>query len=298
MMSSTVRCRTRPRAPAPAEQPELAPELLGLTVVYRGLTVLSPAPRSLRRHSRRQLRKIAESIRNFGFLDPILVDAEYRIIAGHGRYEAAKMLGLKMVPTICVSHLTPEQVRVLRITHNRLAELAEWDEALLAIEWQELEALDLSIPLEVTGFETVDIDRIIAAVSAGSAEQVEDPVPEPEIRAVSRLGDRWLLGSHRLNCADALQASSYRDLLGGERAQMVFTDPPYNVPIQGHVSGLGRTQHREFAMASGEMSEAQFTEFLTTMCRQLVTFASDGAIHYLCMDWRHMRELLAAGATA
>lgn len=297
-MTSAIRSRCRPQASAPDRSPELALEPLALTVSYLCVTVLSPAPRRLRRHSRRQLLKIAESIRTFGFLDPILVDAENRIIAGHGRYEAAKMLGLKKVPTICATLLSPEQIRAYRITHNRLAELAEWDEELLAIEWQELEVLDLNFSLDITGFETPDIDRIFAAVSAASAGDGEDPVPEPNPHAVSRLGDRWLLGQHRLQCADALEAASYRDLLAGEVAQMVFTDPPYNVPIIGHVSGLGRRRHREFAMASGEMSESQFTEFLTTLHRHLVLFASDGAIHFVCMDWRHMKELLTAGEAA
>ena len=296
-MSAAFRTRRRPEALASAEQPELAPELLALTVIYLCLTVLSPAPRRLRRHSRRQLLKIAESIRTFGFLDPILVDAENRIIAGHGRFEAAKMLGRKKVPTICVTHLTDEQIRVLRIGLNRLAELAEWDEPLLAIELQELEALDLNFPLEVTGFETPDLDRYMAGLTAGEGD-VEDLVREPDTRAVSRLRDRWLLGQHCLLCADALEAASYRDLLAGEVAQMVFTDPPYNVPIIGHVSGQGRARHREFAMASGEMSKAQFTEFLTTLFGHLVAFSSDGAIHYVCMDWRHLRELLAAGDAA
>jgi DNA modification methylase len=178
-----------------------------------------------------------------------------------------------------------------------LAELGGWDQELLALELGELSGMELDFDLEITGFETADLDRLLAPPSTGTAAE-EDAVPEPGPRAVSRLGDLWLLGSHRLLCADARQEAAYQRLLGGETAQLIFTDPPYNVPIQGHVSGLGGVQHREFAMASGEMSEAEFTEFLAVLFSRLVAASADGSIHFICMDWRHMGEVLAAGRLA
>jgi DNA modification methylase len=116
--------------------------------------------------------------------------------------------------------------------------------------------------------------------------------------SVAKPGDLWLLGEHRILCGDSLDPRSYERLLGGERAAMVFTDPPYNVPIEGHVSGLGAVKHREFSMASGEMSEAQFTDFLTRLCKLAAQHSDDGSLHYVFMDWRHLAELLAAGKAA
>lgn len=289
-MTLSVRARRRPGEPTP--YPAL-PESLSLAIHYRLLGDLKPAERLARQHSRKQLQQIAASIRQFGFVSPILVDAEGRIVAGHGRVEAAKSLKLHEVPTVCLAHLSETQLRAYRLADNRLAELAGWDAELLTLELGELTALELDFDLEITGFETADLDRLLAPASAETASE-EDAFRAPECPAASRSGDLWLLGSHRLLCADARQEAVYQRLLGGETAQMVFTDPPYNVPIQGHVSGLGQVQHREFAMASGEMSEAEFTTFLTTLFSRLVSASVDGAIHFICMDWRHMGEVLAA----
>src|SRR3954451_20395041 len=154
--------------------------------------------------------------------------------------------------------------------------------------------------LPITGFELPEIDILIselspAASDGDAADEVFKPTSGP---AVSRPGDIWQIGQHRLICADSTKAESYQALLGPERAQMVFTDPPYNVPIAGHVGGLGAIQHREFAMASGEMFESEFTSFLASVFGQLAVYSADGALHFVCMDWRHMRELLAAGGEA
>ena len=227
-----------------------------LEVIRRALEDLRPYERNPRKHPQRQIAKLVSSIREFGFLIPILVEAEGRIIAGHARVQAAKELGLAEVPTIAVDHLTEAQVRAFRIADNRLAELATWDEQALAIELKALSELDLSFDVEIMGFELGEIDILIERAEAGGDPDEADEIPELDevTPPVSEVGDLWHLGEHRLLCADALLAESYQALLGGQRAQMVFTDPPYNVPINGHVCGSGKTRHAEFVMASGEMT--------------------------------------------
>ena len=219
---------------------------------------LTPYKNNARTHSKKQIKQIASSIKRFGFNNPVLVDDAGEIIAGHGRVEAAKLLGLVGVPTLRLFHLSPAEKRAYILADNRLAEKAGWDREILAIELQGL--IDLDFEVEITGFETPEIDILLDqdAESNGNVSGPEDDVPVlPAGRAVARPGDLWALGPHRLLCGNALDASAYDALLTGERADMVFTDPPYNVPIDGHVSGLGRVRHREFAMASGEMSEAE-----------------------------------------
>jgi hypothetical protein len=297
--SSATRTEGR-RAPDPNESSREAPprasELRDLHVEERAIDSLRPRRRNPRTHSAKQIRQIADSIREFGFTNPLLVDATGTVIAGHGRLRAAKQLGMVTVPTIRLDHLSQEQIRALVIADNKLAELAGWDQDLLALELQDLAELDLDFELEVIGFETPEIDLLV-----GHAEKSEEPDPadeisalDPEAPAVSRLGDLWSIGPHRLLCGDALDELAYERLLGDQRARTVFVDPPYNVPIQGHVSGLGRHLHEEFAMASGEMSEAEFVGFLEKALGLHVAHSIDGAIHFVCMDWRHLGELLAA----
>jgi DNA modification methylase len=226
----------------------------------------------------------------------VLVDAEDRVVAGHGRLAAAKHLGMAEVPCLCLAHMSEAQIRAYRLADNRLAELAGWDDELLALELGELLDLELDFEVELTGFDLADIDRILARKATGHDEAAgADVAPEPGTAPVSRSGDLWHLGPHRLLCGDARDLGPMRELLGGTQAQLIFTDPPYNVPIQGHVAGLGQVRHREFAMASGEMSEDEFTTFLRTLFANLVAVSSDGAIHFVRMDWRHMYEALAAG---
>jgi 16S rRNA G966 N2-methylase RsmD len=272
---------------------------LPLAIESRPIAGLKPAPRNARTHSQKQIQKIAASIRQFGFVNPLLVDEQGVIVAGHGRFEAAKSLRLTEVPVIPLAHLTPEQKRAYMLADNRLAELAGWDRDILAIEFKELSELDLAFEIEITGFEMAEIDVLIDPPAEPKKKaDPSDEVIEPQGPAVTEAGDLWLLGRHRLLCGDAREPASYETLLAGEKAQMVFTDPPYNVRIDGHVSGLGRVQHREFVMGSGEMSGAEFTLFLKTVLGQLGHASIDGSIHFVCMDWRHMRELLAAGGEA
>jgi DNA modification methylase len=266
-------------------------------IVLQSPVALKPRATNPRTHSRKQLKQIAASIDRFGFTNPILVDRDNGIVAGHGRVEAAKLLGLKKVPTIRLDAMSPDEVRAYVIADNKLAERAGWDRDLLAIELQELSDLDLDFDVTITGFEIGEIDVLINEHGRDANAPDEDevvPTPEDDKPAITQPGDLWQIGRHRLLCADATDKESFARLLAGERAQMVFTDPPYNVPIDGHVCGLGEVKHREFAMAAGEMSKPQFTDFLRRVFASLAAFSNDGAIHFICMDWRHIGEVLAA----
>lgn len=265
-------------------------------IVWTPIASLRAYGRNARTHSDKQLRMLAASIRQFGFTSPVLADESGMILAGHGRVKAAKLLGLETVPTLRIDRLSAAEKRAYILADNRIAERAGWDRDLLKIELEELVTGDLDFNLELTGFETAEIDVLLDGETRDEADVM--PAVQPDEPAVTRPGDLWLLGRHRLLCADATKAESYQALLIEERAQMVFTDPPYNVKIDGHVSGLGRIRHEEFVMASGEMNRAQFTAFLATAFRHMAASSQDGAIHFICMDWRHLGEVLEAGKDA
>lgn len=257
---------------------------------------LTPYANNARTHSKRQIKQIAESIKRFGFCNPVLIADDHSIIAGHGRVEAAKLIGMTEVPVRRLSHLSRDEIRAYILADNKLAENAGWDRELLAIEIQGL--IDLDFDIEVLGFSTTEVDLIIdgeVPADRKANEVLDAPEPVRDGPAITRLGDIWQLGPHRLLCADARSPDEIGRLLDGECATMMFTDPPYNVPIDGHVSGLGRIKHREFELASGEMDKAAFTEFLQQTLGAAASHLTDGAIAYVCMDWRHMRELLDAG---
>ena len=260
-------------------------------------TSLTIDPRNPRTHSKKQVSQIAASIREFGFVNPVLVDEANQLIAGHGRLAAARQLGLERVPAIRLRHLTNAQKRALAIADNKVAANSGWDHDLLAMELQGLMEMDLDFDIAVTGFEMGEIDVLIEGLDGEDEADTDDEVPPIEIDrpAITQPGDLWNLGRHRLLCGDALDAQSYARVLDGKLAQMIFIDPPYNVRISGHARGLGKVKHGEFAMASGEMSEAEFTNFLRTVFRHLVAHSADGSIHFVCMDWRHLYELLTAG---
>lgn len=259
---------------------------------------LKPYARNARTHSRKQVKQIAASIERFGFTNPVLVSDEGEIIAGHGRVEAAKLLGWKQVPTIALSHLSETERRAYVLADNKLALNAGWDKEILAIELQALS--DLNFDVELTGFSLAEIDLVID--EAGEADPDGSDAPEDAVefatgRPVSRQGDLWMLGRHKLLCGDARSSIDFEALLGKEEVDLVFTDPPYNVKIDGNVCGLGSVKHREFAFASGEMSQGQFTEFLRDTLGNAASVMRDGAISFVCMDWRHMGELLTAGSS-
>lgn len=302
-MDIPVRRRQRPAPKPESERPaEVAPPdvtealgVLALKVAYLPIDQIRPSARNARRHGKKQIHKIAASLRKFGFVSPLLVDEVCELIAGHGRLAAARLLDLKVVPTICLSHMSDADKRAYRIADNRLAELSDWDEDILRIEFVELEAFDIDQP-EFTGFETAEIEIIHDGPPAKA--QKSDPADEvPEVAGVSvgRVGDMWSLGSHRIICGDARDPRTYEMLLGQEKARLVFTDPPFNVKVDGHVGGLGRVKHREFAMASGEMSRAEFVAFLKAVFERLAEVVEDGAILFTCIDWAHLGEMLEAG---
>jgi DNA modification methylase len=252
-----------------------------------------PLGRETRRHPPQQVRKLAASLNRYGFVLPILIDAGQRVVAGWGLVLAARQLGLGEVPAVSLTDLSEAELRTLRLALNRITDDAAWDREALALEFSEILELAPQIDLEVGGFEMGEIDLLLE----GRGVDQEDTLPEIEDGAtpVTLIGDLWALGEHRLLCGDALHAETYSHLLGTDKVQMMFADPPYNVPIQGHVSGLGKVKHGNFAMASGELSPAEFQSFLTTSLGHAAHSSVDGAIHFVCIDWRHQRELIAAG---
>jgi hypothetical protein len=226
-----------------------------------------------------------------------LIDGDGCLVAGHGRVEAARLVGLAEVPTIRLADMSEADIRAYVIADNQLALSAGWDKSLLAAEFAYLAALEIDFDLTVTGFEAPEIDAFLGiGVPDRPADDPNDCVPEVAEVAVSQPGDVWQIGPHRLTCGDATHDATYAALLGEERATMVFADAPYNVPVKGHVSDLGKRQHREFAMASGEMSSAEYTAFLTKAFICLSKWSVNGSIHYQCIDWRHIREMMDAGA--
>ena len=266
-----------------------------LLIEYFDTNRLWPSARNSRVHSKKQIRQIAKSIRTFGFTNPLLIDERLTILAGHGRWEAAKACGLKQLPCVVLSKMTSAQKRAYLIADNKLAENAGWDREILALEIKDLIELDAGFDIDVVGLEIAEIDALVEGLRPEeSSDPRADQLPAIAERPVTRVGDLWLLGKHKIYCGSALEKSSFDNLMESEKADMVFTDPPYNVPIAGNVSGLGKIEHREFAMGAGEMSSAQFTEFLGTAFAHLVENSVDGSIHFLCMDWRHIQELQAA----
>ena len=289
--------KTEPR-PGLGVRNNISSPSLHLVVVYRRVETLKPDPANPRLHSKKQTRQIASSIATFGFNVPILIDREDNVIAGHGRLLACRELGWSEVPTLCLDHLTAAQARAFMIADNRLTEIAIWDDRLLAEQLRDLSLSGLDFDLEVTGFEMGEIDLRIASLEDTPAEDADPADMLPEVAAgppVSKIGDIWLLGRHRILCGNALDPEAFTALMGQERAAVVFTDSPYNVAIDGHASGLGTIHHRPFPMASGEMDKAEFTAFLGRTLRNLAAFGALGSLHYFCMDWRHLGELLAAG---
>jgi DNA modification methylase len=266
-----------------------------LEVTYLPTTSLKPHPKNPRVHTDKQVGQIAQSIEAFGFNVPILVDDRQNIVAGHGRLLAARKLGWNTVPVIKLTHLTESQYSAFLIADNRLTENASWDERLLGEQLKVLSELELDFDLEVTGFEMAEIDVLIDGFETLDEPDPDDRLPAIEDSAVSVSGDLWQLGKHRVLCGDALIAENYERLMDGAKADLVITDPPYNVAIDGHASGLGKVRHREFAMASGEMSSAEFTEFLRKAMMLSRQSSQPSSLAYYFMDWRHMKQILAAG---
>jgi DNA modification methylase len=282
--------RCRPTANTPPDPIAHA----ALRIEYVHIRDLRPNEKNSHLHPRKQIDKLVRAINDFGFLIPVLIDAENIIIAGHARVEAAQKCGLTAVPCVRANHLNEIQTRAFTIIDNRLAEDSVWDFQLLAKELDFLQAE--GVDLQITGFEIPELEGIFAAADTTMKQLEDDRIPDltPD-RAITKPSDLWILGEHRLLCGDARRPESFAILMAQSRARLVFVDPPFNVRIRGHVSGKGRVQHREFVEASGEKTSAQFSKFLEDSFAMLAENSADGAIHFICTDWRHLDEMLAAG---
>ncbi|MEA1619958.1 DNA methyltransferase [Erythrobacter sp. T5W1-R] len=272
--------------------PEVAlPANRTLEVVYKAPGELTPDPRNARTHSKKQVAQIIASIRAFGFTNPILADPEGNLIAGHGRLRAAREMGLETVPVIVLDGLSEPQKKALRLADNKIALNAGWDTEILKLELAELSLPEIDIDLGLTGFSPGEID-VVLAESEDPDDEVIPAVPEsPRVNP----GDIWQLGEHRVACGDGRDVAFLQRVVGsGEQVDCAFLDPPYNVKINGHANAKGR--HREFAMASGEMSEDEFRAFLAETLGACARVSRDGAVHFVCMDWRHMDDVAASVA--
>jgi DNA modification methylase len=263
-----------------------------LSVVYRPIADIKPDPRNARTHSKRQIEQLCSSIRSFGFTNPVLVDEAGVLIAGHGRLRAAKELGLATVPVIELLDLTEAQKKALRLADNKIALNAGWDLEILKLELAEIATLDVDFDLALTGFASGEIDVVLKAANDPEDEVIPAVPAEPNTTA----GDIWILGDHRIGCGDGRDVEFLKRIVGeGAKIDAAFMDPPYNVKINGHANAKGR--HREFAMASGEMSDDQFRAFLCETLGAAAAVSRDGAVHYICMDWRHLDDVSAVGRT-
>jgi DNA modification methylase len=266
-----------------------------LRVESRKVEELTPYERNSKIHDKKQVKQIAASTQEFGFNVPVLIDGQNRIIAGHGRVLAAKQLGMDEVPTIAIYHLTDAQRRAFIIADNKLTENSSWNTEMLALEFKELGSLDLSFELEITGFDTSEMDLILLGDDKADDDLDAMPDIDENMPAICKLGDIWQLGDHRLMCGDSRDNQTYVSLLGEKKADMIIADPPYNVPIGGNAVQDKKPRHGQFAMAFGEMSSEEFTDFLESIFKNLTAFSKNGSIHYIFMNWRSQYEILTAG---
>ena len=274
------------------DNPHLTVAKRPLIVTYRPVGTLVPSPHNARTHSKRQVEQIVASIREFGFTNPILIDPDGSVIAGHGRLLAAKAMALPEVPSIILEALSDTQKRALRLADNKIALNAGWDTDLLKLELGELAVLDVDFDLSATGFSTGEIDVALK----GSPDPDDAAIPAVPKTPRTGLGDIWVLGDHRIGCGDGRDAAFLQAVIGeGVTVDAAFLDPPYNVRISGHANARGR--HREFAMASGEMTDPAFRTFLSESLGACAKVSRDGAVHFVCMDWRHMDEVSAVGGS-
>ena len=251
---------------------------------------LKPNKNSARLHSEKNKHVLCSAVQHFKILNPPMVDQNKNIIAGNLRYEVAKELGYEEIQVIQIEHLSKDDIRAFIIAENKIAEMAGWDKEILKIDLQYL--TDIGYDTSLTGFEVAEIDLIINDIVIDSTSDDELP-DDSEIIPRSKLGDKWQLGKHILVNGDALDRNYYEYLLQEEKADTAFVDYPYNVKIQGNVTT--KTNHKEFYQASGEMSKSEFTTFLKTAMTLQKEFSKDGSIHFGCMDWKHIEEIITAG---
>jgi DNA modification methylase len=254
---------------------------------------LTPMPGAPRQHPKSQIQSLIKSFEAFGQVLPILIDGECRIISGHAQWEAAKRLTMPDVMAIRIEHLDEVQVKALMVALNRLGDLSKWDDQALNTILLELHTLDLDFDIEATGFTGIEIELRIEGV--GAELEDDEPVIVGDGPMITQPGDVWQLGKHRLICGSTLEPATWATLMGEDRATIIVSDPPYNVPINGHVSGLGQHKHRDFAMGVGEMTGIEFTAFLQSAMTLAHQWSAPGSVHYWCMDWRHVVEIGSAG---
>lgn len=271
------------KGPIPQGRPEFVP-----------VSQLRPNPQNPRLHNRHHIRVLARSMRRLGYISPIVVDKSGMIVAGHLRFDALLMLDVAEVWVVRLDYLTEAQVKAFMIADNKLAEMSEFDDRKLALLLQELYQVNLHVVAESTGFEEPDIELRIQSLDPPEEGDGDDDVEVATGTPVSQLGDTWGLGRNRLYCGSALESASYDSVLGQERAAAIFADPPWNVRVNGHIGGKGRRKHPEFLMGSGEMNDKEFRDFLMTTVRHIVTYSTEEATSFACIDWRHVEEMIGA----
>lgn len=272
---------------------------LNLTIEYTPIASLKDNPLNPRLHPASQIKALARSIKQFGFVIPVIIDKDGMLVCGHGRVEAARSVGLETVPAVRLEHLSPAQQRALMLADNKLGDLSSFDEGLLAQNFKLLEAEGFEFDLGLTGFVTPEIDLLLAQPAQTDRPDPDDEIENPDVGTpVNQVGDIWQLGAHRLACGSALEAEVWSALMAGEKAVMSISDVPYNLKVPGMVSGLGAIKHANFVQASGEMDHDEFTEFLETVFRLIARHSVSGSLHYAFIDWRHQGEMLAAGEAA
>jgi hypothetical protein len=221
-----------------------------------------------------------------------VIDANSVIVDGHAVCRAMRELGSGEIAAIVVAGRSDPEIKALRLALNRLAAEAVWDNRELRAAFEDL--ISLSFDLDLTAFNAAEIDHILD-LDLPKANVVEEQIPSVHAQPVSKPGDIWVCGDHRLGCGNAHDSGLVARVSAGVPADACFTDPPYNLPIDGFVSGKGRNQHREFVQGTGEMSADQFTDFLSVALKVLQESCTASALIYACMDWRHLYELLSAG---
>ena len=248
-------------------------------LINRALDTLFPYPNNPRHHSDNQIESLIKSIKAFGQTRPLIIDEQGTILCGNGCFEALKRMGATHASVLIVRGLSDTKKRALVIADNRLAEKSEWSVDDLKIHFEEL--IKVNFDVELTGFSMGAIDLMLGEpLNQEQSEDAEETLCiDAGTPAVSVLGDRWNLGPHKLICGDSREHETFEQLLARERAETVITDAPFNVRVRGHERGRSKKAHREFAMASGEMSRNEFIAFLEMVMRRAIQFSADGSVH-------------------
>ncbi len=291
--SNDLARRTTGLAPLSSEERSIIEKVNASQIMRVPVGRVRPSPHHARIHSPEKLTALSAAIRRYGTIDPIIVDQDYTIISGMARWMVCRELGIAEVPVIFIEHLSPIEVRALRIAMGRFPEWATWDRDQLRIELPEIVATLPELAMEEIGFSIQEVDRLIAIPDQHEPDPADDIPPEPSAPPISMSGDIWKLDQHLVLCGDALEADSYNRLLDNTAVRLVLTDPPYNVPVNGHVTKrIGKFD--EFAMASGELTPDQFSQFLRRAFGLIARVSLDGAIAFIFIDWRHARLLQEA----